>query len=112
MSGREGRSGAGRLVEAHEFEHLVIARERFDPALLDELLRDVASIVKVDDDSPAQKGGLLLGDILVALDGQAIDDAEELRVLLSSNRVGKTIPLEIIRGGKLQTLQVTVGQRS
>jgi S1-C subfamily serine protease len=69
-------------------------------------------IVKVDDDSPAQKGGLLLGDILVALDGQAIDDAEELRVLLSSNRVGKTIPLEIIRGGKLQTLQVTVGQRS
>ncbi|HEY4757724.1 MAG TPA: isocitrate dehydrogenase kinase/phosphatase-domain containing protein, partial [Chthoniobacterales bacterium] len=42
---------AGRLVEAHEFEHLVIARERFDPALLDELLRDVASIVKVDDDN-------------------------------------------------------------
>ena len=69
-------------------------------------------IVKVDDDSPAQKGGLLLGDILIALDGQAIDDAEELRVLLSSNRVGKTIPVEVIRGGKLQTLQVTVGQRS
>jgi isocitrate dehydrogenase kinase/phosphatase len=42
---------AGRLVEAHEFEHLVIARERFDPALLDELLRDVASIVKVHDDN-------------------------------------------------------------
>ena len=69
-------------------------------------------IVKVDDDSPAQKGGLLLGDILVALDGQAIDDAEELRVLLSSNRVGKAIPVEVIRGGKLETLQVTVGQRS
>src|SRR5204862_4807396 len=42
---------AGGLVEAHEFEHLVIARERFDPALLDELLRDVASIVKIDDDN-------------------------------------------------------------
>jgi S1-C subfamily serine protease len=69
-------------------------------------------IVKVDDDSPAQKGGILLGDILIALDGQAIDDAEELRVLLSSNRVGKTIPVEVIRGGKLETLQVTVGQRS
>ncbi|HEX6478973.1 MAG TPA: trypsin-like peptidase domain-containing protein [Ktedonobacteraceae bacterium] len=69
-------------------------------------------IVKVDDNSPAQKGGILLGDILVALDGQAIDDAEELRVLLSSNRVDKTIPVEVIRGGKLETLQVTVGQRS
>lgn len=42
---------AGRLVEAHEFEHLVIARERFCPALLDELLRDVASIVKIADDN-------------------------------------------------------------
>ncbi|HJY52816.1 MAG TPA: bifunctional isocitrate dehydrogenase kinase/phosphatase [Candidatus Udaeobacter sp.] len=41
---------AGRLVEAHEFEHLRIARERFEPSLLDELLRDAASIVKVDDD--------------------------------------------------------------
>jgi isocitrate dehydrogenase kinase/phosphatase len=41
---------AGRLVEAHEFEHLRIARERFDPSLLDELLRDAASIVKVDND--------------------------------------------------------------
>jgi len=41
---------AGRLVEAHEFEHLRIARERFEPSLLEELLRDAASIVKVDDD--------------------------------------------------------------
>jgi isocitrate dehydrogenase kinase/phosphatase len=39
---------AGRLVEAHEFEHLRIPRARFDPELLAELLRDAASIVKVD----------------------------------------------------------------
>lgn len=69
-------------------------------------------IVQVDDGSPAQKGGLLLGDILVALDGHPLKDAEDLRSLLSGDRVGKTIPLEVIRGGKLQTLQVTVGQRS
>ncbi|MEP6602673.1 MAG: bifunctional isocitrate dehydrogenase kinase/phosphatase [Spartobacteria bacterium] len=41
---------AGRLVEAHEFEHLRIARERFEPSLLDELLRDAASIVNIDGD--------------------------------------------------------------
>jgi len=41
---------AGRLVEAHEFEHLRIARDRFDPALVDELLRDASSIVKIDRD--------------------------------------------------------------
>jgi isocitrate dehydrogenase kinase/phosphatase len=39
---------AGRLVEAHEFEHLRIPADRFDPELLAELLRDAASIVKMD----------------------------------------------------------------
>ncbi|HEX8679014.1 MAG TPA: bifunctional isocitrate dehydrogenase kinase/phosphatase, partial [Chthoniobacterales bacterium] len=41
---------AGRLVEAHEFEHLRIARERFDPELLRDLLRNAASIVKLEGD--------------------------------------------------------------
>ena len=69
-------------------------------------------IVQVDENSPAQKGGLMLGDILIELDGQALKDAEDLRALLTGDRVDKTIPLEVIRGGKLQTLQVTIGQRS
>jgi isocitrate dehydrogenase kinase/phosphatase len=39
---------AGRLVEAHEFEHLRIPGDRFDPELRAELLRDAHSIVKMD----------------------------------------------------------------
>lgn len=39
---------AGRLVEAHEFEHLRIPGDRFDPRLLAELLGDAASIVKTE----------------------------------------------------------------
>ena len=69
-------------------------------------------IVQVDEGSPAQKGGLMLGDILVALDNHPLKDAEDLRSLLSGDRVGKTIPTTVNRGGKIQTLQVTVGQRS
>jgi S1-C subfamily serine protease len=68
-------------------------------------------IVKVDDTSPAQQGGILLGDILVALDGHQINDAEELQLLLVGDRVDKVIPVEVIRGNTLQTLQVTIGQR-
>ena len=68
-------------------------------------------IVKVDENSPAQKGGLMLGDILVALDGHAINDSEDLQILLTGDRVGKAIPIDVIRGNTLQTLQVTVGQR-
>ena len=69
-------------------------------------------IVQVDEDSPAQKGGLILGDILITLDKHPLKDAEDLRSLLTGDRVGKAVPLEVIRGGKLQTLPVTVGQRS
>lgn len=41
---------AGRLIEAHEFEHLRIPRARFDPKLLDELMRDAAEIVRLEGD--------------------------------------------------------------
>src|SRR5947208_137297 len=68
-------------------------------------------IVKVDENSPAQKGGLMLGDILVALDGHAITDSEDLQALLTGARVGRAIPIDVNRGNALLTLQVTVGQR-
>src|SRR5712692_8811059 len=69
-------------------------------------------IVKVDENSPAQKGGVLLGDIIVSLDGKVLSDTEDLQASLTGDRVGKTVPVEVIRGGALQTLQVTIGQRS
>jgi S1-C subfamily serine protease len=69
-------------------------------------------IVKVDDNSPAQKGGILMGDILVGIDDHAVSDSEDLHALLGSNRVGKTVPVDVIRGNQPVTLQVTIGQRS
>ena len=68
-------------------------------------------ILKVDEQSPAQKGGILLGDILVGIAGQAINDAEDLQLALTGERVDKTIPVEVIRGSALQTLQVTIAER-
>jgi isocitrate dehydrogenase kinase/phosphatase len=41
---------AGRLVEAHEFEHLRIARDRFAPELLEDLRRDAAETVRLEGD--------------------------------------------------------------
>src|SRR5579884_651106 len=68
-------------------------------------------ILNVDENSPAQQAGILLGDILITLDGHAIRDAEDLQVLLAGERVGKTVPIEVIRGNTLHTLQVTIRQR-
>ena len=69
-------------------------------------------IIKVEEKSPAQQAGVLIGDILLTLDGHALKDAEDLHLVLSGERVGKTIPLEVIRGDALQTLNITVGQRN
>jgi len=68
-------------------------------------------IVKVDENSPAQQGGILLGDILVKLDGHAVQDSEDLQVILAGDRAGKTVPVEVIRGNQLHKLSVTIGQR-
>src|SRR5215212_2648286 len=62
-------------------------------------------------DSPAGKGGMLLGDILVSLDATSVADTDELQALLTSDRVGREVPVEVIRGGELTTLRVTVGER-
>ncbi len=69
-------------------------------------------IVRVEDNSPAQQGGLLLGDILVALDGQTVTDTDDLQALLAGERVDTTVPVDVLRGGNLQTVQVKIGRRS
>lgn len=68
-------------------------------------------VVRVEDDSPAEHGGLLLGDILIALDGQSITDTDDLQALLTGERVDAPVAVDIIRGGVRQKLQVTIGQR-
>lgn len=68
-------------------------------------------VVGVEDDSPAGRGGVLLGDIVAMLDGQPVEDTDDLLVLLTDERVGETVPVKVVRGGELQTLQITIGER-
>jgi S1-C subfamily serine protease len=68
-------------------------------------------VVGVEDGSPAGNGGMLLGDILISLDDTPVADTEELQALLTGGRVGREVEVGVIRGGELQTLRVTVGER-
>lgn len=65
----------------------------------------------LEENGPAEKGGLLVGDILVAISAHPVADPDNLSAALSSDSVGKSIPVEVLRGGKPETLQVTVGER-
>lgn len=68
-------------------------------------------VVGVEDGSPADRGGAMVGDILVSLDAAPITDTDELQALLTGDRVGREMPVGVVRGGELQTLRVTVGER-
>lgn len=68
-------------------------------------------VVRVEPGSPAEHGGLMLGDVLTAFDGQTLTDTDELQALLAGERVGKAVPVQLLRGGAVTTVEVTVGQR-
>ncbi|MCS6773987.1 MAG: trypsin-like peptidase domain-containing protein [Anaerolineae bacterium] len=69
-------------------------------------------VVRVEDDSPAERGGVIVGDILIAVEGQPVRDADELLGMLSGERVGQAVQVEVLRGGVAQMLTVVVGQRN
>jgi S1-C subfamily serine protease len=68
-------------------------------------------VVAVRDGSPASEAGILVGDILVALDGTALTSPEELLDLLVGDRVGRTATVRLARGGTVVDLNVTVAER-
>ena len=68
-------------------------------------------LVSVESGSPAEKGGLLVGDIIVALAGKPVSDPDELLATLVGEVVGKPSPVEVLRGGQPTTITVTIGER-
>lgn len=68
-------------------------------------------LVNVEGGSPAETGGLLVGDIIVAVSGQPVTDPDELLATLVGDAVGEPTPVEILRGGVSQTITVTIGER-
>jgi S1-C subfamily serine protease len=69
-------------------------------------------VVHVEDDGPASKAGVLVGDILLGLDGNAVLDADALLALLSGDRVGKTIQLDVLRGEQVLSFPATIAERT
>ncbi len=68
-------------------------------------------VLWLEEGGPAEKAGVLVGDILVAVGGQALNDPDDLFAALNSETVGKAVPVEVLRGGKPETVNVTVAER-
>jgi S1-C subfamily serine protease len=68
-------------------------------------------VVSVASEGPAERAGVTLGDVLVALDASPTPDIDGLRSALAEKSIGARVNLKLVRGGELQTLEVTLEAR-
>lgn len=68
-------------------------------------------VVHVETGGPGEQAGMLVGDIVLALNGQPMADTNDVQSVLDPERVGQALPAQVIRGGLLKDLSLTVGER-
>ncbi len=85
---------------------------RLPAAVADQLNQETGLlVVSVEPGSPADLAGLILGDTIVTLADNPVRHYDDLLAQLSPDRVGKTVPVRIVRGGQIEAITVTVGER-
>jgi S1-C subfamily serine protease len=104
---QEGRIRHGYLgVGLHPVEIPALLRSKLEVTAESGLI-----LLSVEPQSPADIAGWLVGDILIALDGKAVTDIDELQTALRGNAVGRSMNVSLLRGGQLIETQITVSER-
>jgi S1-C subfamily serine protease len=68
-------------------------------------------VLTTESGGPAEQAGVLVGDILLSLEGQAVEDVQDLQSVLGSDSVGKMVKAAIVRGGQLMEVGIVAGER-
>src|SRR5262249_38085245 len=69
-----------------------------------------ALVASVNDNGPAQGGGIQPGDVILNFDGKTVPDMRHLPRLVAESTVGKSVPVTVWRKRQAKTVQVTVGK--
>jgi len=83
------------------------------PGLREKLsLSNAAGVIVLgaEPDGPADQAGLMIGDILVALDGKPLEGTDDVQIALNEDSVGKSMKATAIRGGQLIDMMILVGE--
>ncbi len=67
-------------------------------------------ILEVTEDSPAEKGGMIRGDVITAFNGKKLTKFRQLPMLVAKVKPGSTVPVKVIRNRKPISLKIKVGQ--
>lgn len=86
-----------------------VTRERMSALKLNK--EEGVEVTMVDQDAPAGKAGLKEGDVILALNGQAVESVEQLKRLIHEIPPGREVSLGISRNGQPVTLKATLADR-
>jgi S1-C subfamily serine protease len=88
------------------------------PVAVPETLRKVVPgatgallVVHAESSGPAEKAGVLLGDLLTELQGKKVEDTDDVQDLLASLKVGETVNATLLRGGTPMKVAIEVEDR-
>jgi putative serine protease PepD len=70
-----------------------------------------AQVTTVKADTPASKAGLKAGDVITAIDGATVANADDLTAKINAHKPNQKVTLTVTRGGKSLTIDVTLGVR-
>jgi S1-C subfamily serine protease len=87
---------------------------RVPEALRQSLKREektAAIVVEVEPDSPANKAGIMIGDLLLSFGAHAIARVEDVHMQLGADAIGKSVAVKFARGGAAQEANVVIGER-
>ncbi|HTM47994.1 MAG TPA: S1C family serine protease [Bryobacteraceae bacterium] len=68
-------------------------------------------VLSVEPGGPSERAGLLMGDILVALDGKPVADTDDVQSVLEPDYVGRSVKASLVRAGALADAAITIGER-
>jgi S1-C subfamily serine protease len=66
-------------------------------------------VLHVEPGSPAEKGGVLLGDVLIEIEGKAVSDTDAVQQVLRAHKTGDSVQLKLARGGTAVKLSAVLG---
>ncbi len=92
---------------------------RMHPVALPEKLREQLNLpqatglmmLSVEADAPADKAGITIGDILLALNDTPVADTDDVQATLGGKEVGAAVKAKILRGGEVKEMEITLGER-
>ncbi|HEY2823897.1 MAG TPA: trypsin-like peptidase domain-containing protein [Candidatus Acidoferrum sp.] len=87
---------------------------RLPEALRQTLKREektAAIVLEIEPDSPANRAGLMIGDIIVTLGGNTVSRLEDIHSKLHGSAIGKPFAIGFVRGGAVQQAEITVAER-